>query len=119
MGSLRTGDSGATTFFVVARPELLALLPGLPPDFAARRAEVVAGLAPGERFPILEQTLARFGLGVEERREIRLFATKAGTSGRIDPGTAPEGIRDGVLGLGPEHLAAGQAQGVRVEVRGE
>jgi hypothetical protein len=53
---------------------------------AARRPEVVAGLAPGDRFPVLLQTLARFGLSFAERHAVAPFVTQASNSRQIDPG---------------------------------
>jgi hypothetical protein len=95
-------------------PETLALLPIDANAFAASRERALAKLLPGERFPSLAASLARFGAdGVN----LKGLATQSSQSGSLRLSTLPQGLRSGAAGMAPGVREGEQVVRVTIDIQ--
>ncbi|MEZ5733125.1 MAG: hypothetical protein R3D97_12460 [Paracoccaceae bacterium] len=112
--TLALNDVAGLVDIYFASPAMLALLPDHGVQIASGREGVAAALGHGGRYPVLEQSLALFGLDRAARHDVAGFVTQSGRSGRINPAVALEGLRAQLAGLPPAETAAGQAERVQI-----
>lgn len=79
-------------------PEILALLPGDVSVLAAARARALLQLEPGERFPTLAASLARFGADGEV---LTGMVTQSSQSGSLRLATLPQTLQPRASGMPP------------------
>ena len=109
--TVRLQDVEGLVDIYLAPPQLLELLPFDARAFAANRSRALAELQPGERFPTLEASLARFGVdGVE----VNGMVTQSSQTGALRVGTMAEQLR-ARGGLIPPGIREGE-QVVKVQV---
>lgn len=93
-------------------PEILALLPIDATSLADKRDRVLLRLQPGERFPTLATSLARFGADVQALGGI---VTQSARNGSLRVATLPQSLQTRAVGM-PPGIREGE-QIVRVIVR--
>lgn len=113
---VRLNDVGGLADLYFAPPALLAALPD-GAALAAARPGVLDGLAQGERFPVEEATLARFGANRLTRGAAVGLITQSGEPGALHAEQVPVELRAAAEAAGL--MGMGSVRVVRVNVRAD
>lgn len=96
--SVQVQDVEGLVDVYLSPPEILALLPLDADAFAATRASDLAQLQPGERYPTLAASLARFGARVAD---VQGAVTQSSQTGSLRLASLPRFLRVRAVGLPP------------------
>lgn len=96
--------------------ELLDILPLQGVAIVQGRSHAVSDLAPGDRYVVLEQTLARFGLSRSERLAVSGYVAQSGLPLQIYPDLVPSGLRTAIRRKFPDAPSAATSGHVLVDV---
>lgn len=87
---VRVQDVEGLIDLYLAPPDVLAILPIDAATTTAAREQALASLQPGERFPVIAMTLARFRIAPEA---VEGLVTQSSTTGSLRTATMPEILR--------------------------
>jgi hypothetical protein len=105
---VRVSDVEGLVDLYAAPLPVLGLLPGVSVgELASGRIRMIAGLAPGDRYGSVVQTMAAMGLDAGTRARLMPLVTQRARTGEINPDLAPPELRGEALMLAEQDIAGG------------